>query len=164
MQILGQMTTEEQLEKKIRESWDREVGAWIGATLDQGDTYEAQYTIEAPALQNAPIPMKAQFKYVGRVPCNDESEAENCVELEMLTKVNSEILAQALEDFLQKAGISDFHVEEFQLEEKVQLITEPGTLIPHRMHLRRLSSTVISQNGQTSEANEYREIKATYTY
>ena len=164
MHILGQMTTEEQLEKKIMDSWDREVGAWIGATLDQGDVYEAQYTTKAPALQNAPIPMKAQFKYIGRTPCNDESEAENCVELEMLTEVNSEILAQALEDFLQKAGISDFHVEEFQLEEKVQLITEPGTLIPHRMHLRRLSSTVISQNGQTSEANEYREIKATYTY
>ena len=164
MEILGQMTTKEQLEKKIVESWDREVGAWVGASLDQGDIYEAQYIIETPALQNAPIPMKAQFKYVGPAPCNDDSEEENCVELEMLTEVNSEALAKALEDFLQKAGISDFHVEQFQLEEKVQLITEPGTLIPHRMHLRRLSSTVISQGGQTSEANEYREIKTTYTY
>ena len=164
MQILGQMTTKEQLEKKIVENWDREVGAWIGASLSQGDIYEAHYTAEAPALQNAPIPMKAQFKYVGRTPCNDESEEENCVELELLTEVNSETLAQTLEGFLQKAGISDFHVEQFQLEERVQLITEPETLIPHRMHLRRLSSTVISRGGQTSEANEYREIKATYTY
>lgn len=38
-QLVRQLLSKEQLEKRIVESWNREVGAWAGVAFDQGDLY-----------------------------------------------------------------------------------------------------------------------------
>lgn len=159
--------SEQQLEAGIVESWYREVGGWIGAELDQGETYEATFTDTVPMLGNAEIPMRAEVRFLGRVPCADGATTSACADLEMVSSVDPDALAQVLEDFVRglSAGSEAApRVETLKFDTTVRLVTEPDTLLPHRSQTKKVTSIVISQDGKSHSSGQIQETEYRYEY
>jgi len=158
--------TREQLEQGIVSDWNLYVGAWLGAELDRGDLYEIRYEQPVPMFGNAAIPMRTTFLFAGRAACHDGDEGQSCVILEMESFVDSERLAAALEDFLSQfpADGQTPTVEALRQDVSVRLITEPDTLLPHRMDSRRYTETRMTMNGDTTVGSQVEERRFVYRY
>lgn len=165
-QVMAGILTREQLEQSIVSDWNLYVGAWLDAELDHGDLYEVRYEQPVAMFGNAPIPMRTTFLFAGRTACDDGDDEQNCVILEMESFVDSERLAAALEDFLSQfpADGQTPKVEALRQDVSVRLITEPDTLLPHRMDSRRYTETRMTVNGETTIGSQVEERRFVYRY
>jgi len=165
-QAMAAVLTREQLEQGIVSDWNISVGAWLDAELDRGDLYEVAYEQPVPMLGNAAIPMRTTFRFVGRAACREGDGDERCVILEMESFVDSERLADALEAFLSPSPADGPAptVEAIRQDVSVRLVTEPGTLLPHRMDSRRYTETRMTMNGETSVGSQVEERRVVYRY
>jgi len=164
-QIMSQVLSKELLEANMASSWNRDVGSWLGADLDQGDVYEAELSYALPMFGNIEVPLIATFQFHGRVPCTASDTAKSCVDLEMQTFVNSERLSEALAGFISQFAPGQAPaVDALELTTTVRLITEPGTLLPHRMQSTKVTSVTMTHGGQQSSQRQVEEEEAVYRY
>jgi len=165
-QVMAGVLTREQMEVAIVSDWNMFVGAWLDAELDEGDLYELQYEQPVPMLGNAAIPMRTTFLFTGRAACDDRDTGQGCVVLEMKSFVDSDRLAAALEAFLGQfpADGQRPKVEALRQDVSVRLVTEPDTLLPHRLDSRRYTETRITMNGATSVGSQVEEKRFVYRY
>ena len=164
--IEGAMS-DRQLEARMAESWNRDVGAWVGGEFDRGETYEQDFSMAVPLLGNTEVPMKAAYRYLGPVSCGKAASADRCVHLELRSFVDSDKVARALEAFLKRMagqGAGEFRIEQLRIDTTVRLVTEPDTLLPHRIEQQKVSSTVLSQGGQSQATRQVEEIVYEFAY
>lgn len=163
---MAPMMSKAQLESNIVSSWNRDVGAWLGAALDKGEEYELTFSNNIPMFGNLAVPMVSRFRFIDRVPCRDGDAGKKCVDLETRTDVDSAGLNKALEEFIKGlgGGAQVPHIEKFELTTIVRLITEPDTLIPHRVKTTKVSQSVISQGGMRRSAQQVEEVQMVYSY
>jgi len=165
-QVMAGILTREQMEAGIVSDWNMFVGAWLEAELDQGDLYELQYEQPVPMLGNASIPMRTTFLFAGRTACDENDAGQGCVILEMKSFVDSDRLSAALEAFLSRfpADGDKPKVEALRQDMTVRLVTEPDTLLPHRLDSRRYTETRMTMNGETSVGSQVEEKRFVYRY
>jgi hypothetical protein len=126
--------SEERLLAAAREHWDQLAGAWSGATLVMGETYQRKDRLVVP---RSPLRILSAVDYgVGqRIPCTEETIEVDCVEIEVRSRPVPEALAQlekAMRERSREATPGGFGVlENLQIEESSYLVAEPSTLIPH---------------------------------
>ncbi len=159
--------SDQQLEARMAQSWNRDVGSWAGAEFERGKAYEREYSNPVPMLGNTAVPMKATYRYLGPVKCGKAASTGRCAHLEIRTSVDSDKVAQALEAFIKRMagqGAGEFRIEKFQVDTTVRLVTEPDTLVPHRLEQQKASAIVISRGGQSRTTRQVEEMAYEYTY
>ncbi|WP_028988759.1 hypothetical protein RG903_01935 [Thermithiobacillus tepidarius DSM 3134] len=165
--LINSLFSKEQLEAMIAEDWNRSVGAWAGGELARGSVYRTNLTSRVPMLNNAAVPMRTSIRYLGRVPCHAADRAVGCVELEMRSLADSQKLAQAMGPFMarfERLTGSQLTIKSMRVDYRARLVTEPGTLLPHRVESRKVSAMTMVQAGQAQTARQTDELQMTYRY
>ena len=167
MRVADFLTSSRQLEANMVANWNQVVGAWAGVTLEQGRLYQSVRTDVVPALANVEVPVEAEIVYRGKVPCTTRSKRRLCVLLDMQSRIDSERLTATLEPLLeqwQQQHAATVELDQLEMNSTVRLVTEPQTLIPHR--LKSFKTTLVKGRlgAQPLEANQIEESEVRYNY
>jgi hypothetical protein len=129
---LGQMAAED---------WELTAGAWQGLRLEEGVTVRRRAEGSVPLLPGLVAVLEVELLLQGRVPC-EEGEAEAlCVQLSYRAEPapsEKPALLRSIRAALAN-GIGDSEVpllEDVSASRAATLVTEPGTLVPHRLSRR----------------------------
>ncbi len=119
--------------------WNYLVEAWAGGKLEVGKEYEAETVAPVPLVPSMTVPSTCRSQAVRRLPCVDGQVAPRCVELRLRCESKTDQLGGFIrgvgnrlnstpvpEDILARA-------KELQTVSESTLITEPDTLVPHRL-------------------------------
>ena len=160
--LLAQMLTERNLLAQLQQEWNRDVGQWIGAELEQGYLYEIDFEAPVPLFGNVTVPSHGTYEYLGRTKCDAQSADARCVILAFNSSVDEQGSRPILEALFNRLGVTPPDDLVFTVDYRVELVTEPDTLLPHRVQVTK-SSEVPVPGGDTAVSQlEVKEF--TYTY
>ena len=118
--------------------WELMVGGWAGETLAPNHAKRKRMKAYVPHLVAVEALLDVEYGLEARVPCAEEETARRCVELSYRARLAPEDRPATLERIQRiissepdKAAAEDVHAEVEML-----LVTEPDTLVPHRMSQR----------------------------
>jgi hypothetical protein len=149
---LMDMTRSAMLSEAI-EMWSLGVAFWNGADLPVGKVHTGNYQGELPMAPGTAMKYQMRFRVKRRVPCAGEKEPR-CVELSLKSVPDPKALQPALEKYvasLVPAGQAPPKglFEKVAIENDLVLVTEPDTLVPHR--LTWIKKTRIRSMGKDAE-------------
>lgn len=162
--MVAPMISPAQLQQQMVAQWNRDVGFWTGgAEIDHNDTYVVRYSNRIPAFGNLAVPMATRFRFVNRVPCTKNERAKRCVELETKTKIDDKELTKAIEKMVAQGapGQTMPKITDMRIDINVTLVTEPGTLIPHRVREEKITVASAGSGDRTQQV-EVTEIDFKY--
>ena len=148
--------SEEHLLEAAREHWDQLAGAWAGASLVAGESYQRKDRLVVPALGGLRILSRVEFGVGQGVPCGEETTAANCVEIEVHSRPVPEALAE-LEQVMRERSQAATPggrgaLESFEIEESSYLVAEPATLIPHYLETTTKFRATLRRPGEAEIA------------
>ncbi len=159
--LLAKTLQRPRLEAGIRDDWNRKVGTWVGATLKQGEGYEAQYQAVLPGVSETAIPMRAIFRFRGRAACNHQDSKKNCILLEYRSTTNV-----GGPQYWSSAGpdSNGRQVESIEVDTSMRLTTDPATLLPYRAHYSKTMTVTANADGSRRRLSQFEELVETYSY
>lgn len=166
-QALAQLLSAEVVERRMAESWNRDVGAWVGAELERGALYELEVSEPAPLLGNTAVPMTVTFEYLGPIACSADDDAPRCASLRMRSVIDADGLGEPLRRFIEKLAATGRPVPEFRdvrMETTVTVTTDPATLLPRQVVAEKVSSLTVLGNGQSQAVGESQTQSYEYRY
>jgi hypothetical protein len=127
---------------RLAQRWQFLVGAWAGRTLPMGVTYKAT----APEqTAEGPVRLQLAVRADGYVPCEAGALPPRCVRLRILSQPSpsdAPVVARlAARDLLSADEFMLYEssrVKAFTAQTMIVLVTEPDTLLPHRVSERRV--------------------------
>jgi hypothetical protein len=146
--------------------WEVMVGAWAGQTLRQGGPKTKKMKASVPLFAAAETTLDVEYVLEGLVPCTEEDTARRCVALTYRGQISPDDRAATVERFIKAGNFKkdDPVPEDVHSEVEVQLVTEPDTLVPHRMtQLQRLRVRLRFPDGRVQEADERSEDVSIFT-
>lgn len=166
-QMMNTLLSKEALEQRMAEDWNLMVGAWIGGALEKGAVYRAETSYTIAALGNVSAPYTLEFKYLGSAPCHKADKRKRCAELEMRSQVSSEAVAKAIEETTNRnfAGTpAQVSVSNFAMEQTSRLLTEPKTLLPHRVQTSKTTMVTFADGANKTTTTQVDESSQSFTY
>jgi len=119
--------------------WEVMVGAWAGEKLAPDRMNRKQVRAYVPDLAAVEALLDVEYGLEARVPCTEEDAVRRCVELSYRASVAPEDRAATVERIRRAMTSSEPGEpvpEDVHAELEVLLVTEPETLVPHRMTQR----------------------------
>lgn len=122
---------------EANEMWTLGVGFWNGADLTLGKVQAGESEGELPVAPGTVVKFQLRFSARKRVPCAGEKQPR-CVELSLKSVPDPKSVKPALEKFVASLvpegqtppkGL----FEKVSIENDLVLVTEPETLVPHRL-------------------------------
>lgn len=150
------------LRTETEQLWNLQAGFWTGAELELGRTYAMEGEAAVPLAAGLRARHEVRFSARRRVPCEAGEREARCVELTLRTSSDPGALARAAPEILPalaKGGgsIPREEVREIAAEAEALVVTEPGTLLPHRLvWTKRLRATWGTAEGLASAEREER--------
>lgn len=148
--------------------WNQRVASWAGAELDAGDTYQLDAEVAMPVLGAEQVPTKSFFELTRDVPCNEDDVARRCVRIDMLTMPDPASLRELLSRFVERVAPDEDAANRpalggLRLRSRVQLVTDPDTLLPHRMREEKSTRFQLAgDDGPVLESYELQEERYRY--
>lgn len=146
---------------EANELWTLGVGFWNGADLPLGKVHAGENEGELPMAPGTPVKFQLRFQARKRVPCAGEKQPR-CVELSLRSVPDPKSLKPALERFVTSLvppgqappkGL----FERVNIENDLVLVTEPATLVPHRLTwTKKARIRSMGKDAETLERSEYR--------
>jgi hypothetical protein len=166
--LLANLTSESTLNAMAAQNWNAGVGIWVGADFELGAVYESEEPAPIPFFPGEILPMVTQFEIVGRVPCIEDSNSKDCVELHLVAAPDEAALKALLKKMMDMAinlpaGNAPVF-EEMKVETEITLIAEPGTLIPHWYSQTKTTGGSFRAGNERGSFSQVEEQTATYTY
>ncbi len=158
--LLAKALRRASLEIGIRDDWNRKVGTWVGATLKQGEGYEAQYQAKLPGVFETAVPMRAVFRFRGRTACNHQDTKKNCILLEYRSTANF----GGPQYWSAKPDSQDRPFESIEVDTSMRLTTDPNTLLPHRAHYSKTMTVTANADGSRRRLSQFEELVETFSY
>jgi hypothetical protein len=135
--------------------WELLVGAWAGRTLAPGETRRKQVWAYVPDLIRIEALLDVEYGLEARVPCTEEETARRCVQLSYRARVAPEDRAAVVERMRRELGQArdEPMPEDVHADLEVLVVSEPDTLVPHRMVQRELRRVrVVLPDGRVAES------------
>jgi hypothetical protein len=154
-----------------KETWHVQVAGWRGVTLEKGKPVTRQARLSPAALASVVVPVTETLSYEGAVPCAEGETEKRCVRLTFQAKPVESELPGVKAAFLARvkalAGSEapDYQLDELQVEHLTELVTEPGTLIPHRVRTTRRTRVVfLADKEERAEDDQREEVEYVFVY
>ncbi len=164
-QILDQIMTEEVIQQRMVEEWNRDVGVWIGAELEERQLYQSEASGQVALLGNAELSSIVTFQYQGAVPCDERAAERRCVKLVMSAEVDPQGLGPAIRDFTARlSGQQVPEIRAVKVDETVELITDPRTLMPRTITIDKVTTMTIMEGGRPVESGQTEHKVMRYEY
>ncbi len=164
-EILDQIMTEEILQQRMIEEWNRDVGVWIDAELERDELYQTEAVGQVALLGNAELSSVITFQYQGPAPCEEGAAQARCVKLVMRSQIEPEALTEALHAFTERlAGQPVPKVTDLKQDQHVELITDPQTLMPRRIIIEKHNTMLVMQGGQPVRGGQSERKELRYQY
>ncbi len=146
---------------EANEMWALAVGFWNGAELAFGKVLTRDSEGELPVAPGTTVKFQLRFSARRRVACAGEPQPR-CVELSLRSVPDPKALKPALERFvasLAPAGQSPPKglFEKVAVENELVLVTEPDTLLPHRLTWTKTARVrSLGKDQETLDRSDYR--------
>jgi hypothetical protein len=162
------LITEDALSGLAAQEWNAIVGLWAGADLELGETYEMEEETELPMIPGATVPMVSEFAVERRLACVEGGTTQDCVEIRLVSRPDADAMKGILEQFMARMlatpGLGGIGFESLDMENEVVLVTEPGTLRPHRVRLSKAVTGVVTAAGERGTVSQVEVRTFRYTY
>lgn len=112
-------------------TWGALVGMWAGVTLTEGSPLTSDSTVTIPVI-NAPLTVHSQFELVRREECASGEREKACVRLRATSRPDANQVADASRKLKESRGgrAESLAANAMQVEDRYEVLTEPGTLRP----------------------------------
>ncbi len=112
-------------------TWGALVGMWAGVRLTEGQPVTSESTVTIPVI-DAPLTVHSQFELVRWEECASGERAKACVRLRATSQPDSTQVAEAARKLKERRGgrAEPLTANAMQVEDRYELLTEPGTLRP----------------------------------
>ena len=167
--LLATMSTDAMIDAVPRHEWDAMVAMWLDADITIGDTLAMADSVVLPLLPDRKVAMETRITALGWTACGDGGAAR-CVRLEVGSRLTPESARAAgiamIERLAGKKDADEVSREavELQQETVTTLVTEPSTLVPHRLTIVRRTTTRSTRPGARGEAPSVDERGKTLTF
>jgi hypothetical protein len=132
------------LRHAARDEWNVMVGLWAGKELEVGEPYTMENESRSPVFENVTIPIHVTLRIVGRTRCTPQDAEARCVEMELVSAPDQEMMARAHNDLLQRSGVPAEQVQatfsELNIQSSVRLHADPRTLRLYYVQIVRNAS------------------------
>jgi tetratricopeptide (TPR) repeat protein len=125
------------IEAKAEEDYSLAIGAWIGATLDQGVWYRMSAALIMPGIDNVLLPNDMEFAYTRNVPCTADAAAPSCVEIVLHATPQEQPLGQWLEQLTLNVHLPRGRAVHYWSTSYLRIVTDPNTLMTYATDARR---------------------------
>ena len=160
--LLKAVLSEQQILAQIQRGWNRDVGQWIGAEFEKGYGYDIEFSTPIPFLNNAQIPTKGQYEYLGKTKCRSSDQERKCVELNFKSFLDENATQEVIGEILKKMGAEAQVSLQVKIDYEVQVVTEPKTLRPHKIIETKVVTAPIQGGSTSAVQTEIKEISYTY--
>jgi hypothetical protein len=150
--------------------WNYWVGAWAGTeqAFDIGEEYVSATQSTMPVV-NSPITQHTRFNFARKLPCEREGKSQECVEILATTtpdEAETRAAVTAFTNRLMPAGTAKdaLRLESLNLVVKLALVTEVGTLIPHRYKLSKTTVMSGTEAGKPMTRRQVEDTEQTFQY
>jgi tetratricopeptide (TPR) repeat protein len=127
------------LEYAVAEDYNLQVGTWIDATLEQGVWYDMAAPLSLPLAPNLFLAHKIQFAFTRFVPCTADATELACAEIVLRATPDPASIKAILEYVPHKARLPRGQVPRLWSVTYMRLVTDPATLEPYALDVRRHS-------------------------
>lgn len=161
-------TGEAAMRAESEEMWNLGVGFWIGADLELGARYGMENEAEVPLLSGTTAEYQVEFSARRRVPCLATEREARCVEITLRSVPAPQVLPRITKALLvrlagSEAAAATGALREVSVENELVLVTEPATLLPHRLvWTRRVRATADGNDAHAVEQVDRREYDYRY--
>ena len=166
--MLETVLSEDALSGLAAQEWNAIVGMWADADLVIGETYQLEEQADLPMIPGATVTMISEFGVVQRTSCDGNGTAADCVEIRLISRPDpeamKEILAQFMQGLLNAPGLGGIAFERLDMTNELVLITEPGTLRPHRARISKTVTGVVAAAGERGEVTQTEVRTFRYTW
>jgi hypothetical protein len=126
------------MKSESQESWNLAVGFWIEADLDLGERYGLENEAEIPLLPGTTARYEVEFGVARKVPCAAGEKALRCVEISLRSVPDPDVMPRITTALVERlagpeAKIPANAIQDVAIENELTLVTEPATLVPHRL-------------------------------
>ena len=138
--LFQSLVSEQYLNSAGAQEWNSLVGMWVGADLELGQVYELEEESPIPLIPGAVVKMKTEFAIEERVPCQQGSADNQCVQIRMYSEPDSAAMRALLQKFMDNLGSAAVNqempvFEDLVISSELLLITKPETLVPYYLEL-----------------------------
>ncbi len=148
------------LERSLATDWEILVGAWAGRSFVPGQPQHKPFAGSVPLMATAETRFDVALTFEGWTPCSTEETEPRCVELRYHARTAPSDRAATLARIGQVIAATPGRpvVREFEDDLDVTVVTEPATLVPHRIVDREwLRIRMRMEDGHEREAEERSE-------
>ncbi|MDY7226700.1 hypothetical protein [Hyalangium rubrum] len=151
------------LEQASRDRWDELVGKWNGLALEPGKPVERKGRMTVPFFGNS-LDTVERLTLKERVPCAEGESEKRCVLLTLEASLDPEgtqrgglELVKRMKAFMKanaglpESALPEMTVERMQLNGIFELVTEPDTLVPHRLRHQGQSLVVLKSEEEGTQ-------------
>ncbi len=140
--------------------WELMVGAWVGERLAPDQVHRRQLKAHVPLLIAVEALLDVEYGLEARVPCSDEETARRCVALSYRARLAPEDRPATIARLQRTASPKPGEPvpEDVHADLEMLLVTEPDTLVPHRISQREhLRVRLRLPDGRVLETEEHSE-------
>jgi hypothetical protein len=158
--LIDAFMSEEVLTSLAAQEWNALVGMWIDGDLEVGEYYELEEgESPVPMIPGATVPLLLEFGVMRRLACDESGKGRDCVAIELLSYPDPDSMAVILRQFMERAnaggGSAAVAFESLDIENEIELIIEPATLLPHRARVtKKLEAMIVSEGQRTPFTQE----------
>jgi len=161
--------SEAMMRADAQEMWMLGVGFWSGGDLEFGARYTMRNEAEVPLVPGLTAQYAVEFSAQRRVPCNASEKVSRCVELKLRSVPDAESLPKITRALVtQLAGptakLPADAIQQLTIENELVLVTEPATLVPHRLVWTKGVNVTVKDGGQTRKLEQLDRREYDYRY
>jgi hypothetical protein len=154
------------LARMAAEDWELTAGAWRGQGLQEGQPRRKRFDGIVPLMPGVPATLDVEYGLAGRVPCGEGAPERRCVALFYrggpATGERTAVLLRLRSGAQRKS--EDAYIEDVSGSFEATLVTEPETLVPHRLTVREeLRLKVRLRSGEVRQIDERSDDEYTFT-
>jgi hypothetical protein len=138
--LVASLVSEQYLNGVTAQEWNALVGTWVGADLELGQVYELEEQAPVPIIPDATVKMVSEFAVEARVPCAEDAQEKQCVQIHLYAEPDSAAMKAVLQQFIERIAGSGAAAQvpvfdDLSIRSELLLITRPETLVPHYLEL-----------------------------
>jgi hypothetical protein len=147
------------VEKSALEEWALLVGFWSENDLEIGERYESDSEVAVPAVPGSSVRLRIEVRAIRWLDC-PRPERGRCVELELRSRPDRDDVQKVVGALMDKLGVPKEAVQgalgDLVTATEATLVTEPSTLVPHRLAVKRTTDVTGPGGEAVSRVDEQR--------